>query len=82
MSVPTMADALGAVSSGRGGNRGIRVPTETCLSCVGTVPHVVVRGDSMQESMLFMSILHGNERGRARRTLTLAESGMFHPVPA
>ena len=82
VSVPTMADALGAASSGRGGNGGTGVPTETCLSCVGTVPHVVMRGNFMQESMLFMSILHGNERVRARRTLTLADIGLFHPVPA
>ena len=47
VSVPTMADALGAVSSGRGGNGGRGVPTETCLSCVGTMPHVVVQGESM-----------------------------------
>ena len=47
VSVPTMADALGAVSSRRGGNGGVGVPTETCLSFVGTVPHVVVRGETM-----------------------------------
>ena len=44
VSVPTMADALGAVSSGR---VGMGVPTETCLSCVGTMPHAVVKGESM-----------------------------------